>query len=372
MSQVFISYSRRDLSFVDCLVQDLKRVDLDVWYDMSGLEGGERWGEKIQSAIRECECVIVVLSPDSIKSQWVEREFLFASNLKKKIIPLMYRECEVPFNYLDLNYIDVQGERYSQNFSKILKSLDRTSYPPVAGGKNAAQMTSEYSKIKPAASSPVPKRKTGIVIAIIGAVVVFAACAMTLAWLFGSPLMKGFLPVSISFAGTGTSAPALFPTMGPEGNPGSVVELSTQTAISPMAINPTPTAVLTLAPEIAVTVPFVGNLSSSERSSFLVVLRYLPAVPSGDIDKLKGRLEQLGYKVETDAIIPEPSLYYPQENLLQYGHPDCLVAIGDIWTTITDIVNLSSLNAERFSSNDTSYQSKVVVIYFANSVLFIP
>jgi len=41
MSQVFISYSRRDLPFVENLVQDLKRVGLDVWYDLSGLEGGK-------------------------------------------------------------------------------------------------------------------------------------------------------------------------------------------------------------------------------------------------------------------------------------------------------------------------------------------
>ena len=53
MAQVFISYSRRDLSFVGRLVQGLERMGLDVWYDLSGLEGGERWGDKIQGAIRE-------------------------------------------------------------------------------------------------------------------------------------------------------------------------------------------------------------------------------------------------------------------------------------------------------------------------------
>ena len=36
-SQVFISYSRRDLAFVEGLAADLQTAGLDVWYDLSGL-----------------------------------------------------------------------------------------------------------------------------------------------------------------------------------------------------------------------------------------------------------------------------------------------------------------------------------------------
>ena len=43
MTQVFISYSRRDLAFVEQLAADLGAAGLDVWYDLSGLEGGMRF-----------------------------------------------------------------------------------------------------------------------------------------------------------------------------------------------------------------------------------------------------------------------------------------------------------------------------------------
>jgi hypothetical protein len=43
MTQVFISYSRRDLDFVEGLAADLGAAGLDVWYDLSGLEGGARF-----------------------------------------------------------------------------------------------------------------------------------------------------------------------------------------------------------------------------------------------------------------------------------------------------------------------------------------
>ncbi|MBN1452448.1 MAG: toll/interleukin-1 receptor domain-containing protein [Anaerolineales bacterium] len=38
MTQVFISYSRRDLASVEKLAADLKVAGLDVWYDLSLLE----------------------------------------------------------------------------------------------------------------------------------------------------------------------------------------------------------------------------------------------------------------------------------------------------------------------------------------------
>ena len=80
MDQVFISYSRKDLEFVQRLANDLKAADFEVWYDLSGLEAGTRWGTEIQKAIEESQHFLVVLSPNSVQSDWVEREFLFASD----------------------------------------------------------------------------------------------------------------------------------------------------------------------------------------------------------------------------------------------------------------------------------------------------
>lgn len=169
MAQVFISYSRKDLAFVQHLVDDLKKANLDVWYDLSGLEGGSRWRTEIQNAIKNSQHVIVVLSPDSVESEWVEREFLFASNLKRKIVPLMYKQCELPMNYLNLNFIDVQGKKYYQNFGEILEAL---SIKPVSGSL-----------------PPAPKivfSKTGWMAA---GIVAFVALA--LAMVFALPLLTG-------------------------------------------------------------------------------------------------------------------------------------------------------------------------------------
>ena len=48
MTQVFLSYSRKDLAFVERLAKDLKAAGLQVWYDLSGLRIGMHWGKEIQ------------------------------------------------------------------------------------------------------------------------------------------------------------------------------------------------------------------------------------------------------------------------------------------------------------------------------------
>lgn len=123
MTQVFISYSRKDLEFVDRLANDLKSTGFQVWYDLSGLEPGTRWRQEIQKAIQESQFFLVVLSPNSIVSDWVEREFLFASDQDKKIIPLLYQPCTLPMWSLNLHFIDMQGKNYSLHYQDLLKVM---------------------------------------------------------------------------------------------------------------------------------------------------------------------------------------------------------------------------------------------------------
>ncbi len=123
MSQVFISYSRKDIEFVDRLANDLKAAGFEVWYDLSGLEAGTQWGSEIQKAIQDSQFFLVVLSPNSIKSSWVEREFLHASDQGIKIIPLLYQQCALPMWSLNLHFIDMQGKNYARKYQELLKIM---------------------------------------------------------------------------------------------------------------------------------------------------------------------------------------------------------------------------------------------------------
>jgi hypothetical protein len=103
--RIFVSHSHQDNDFGLQLVADLRR-DLGsedaVWYDVSGgLHGGVAWWRKIVQEITSRDVFLVVLSPDAVASNWVQAEIGLAWREQYKptgkvIIPLLYRDCEVP------------------------------------------------------------------------------------------------------------------------------------------------------------------------------------------------------------------------------------------------------------------------------------
>lgn len=156
MTQVFISYSRRDLAFVEQLAADLQAAGLDVWYDISRLEGGDSWPEKIQLAIDASDVFIIMVSPDSIVSRWVRKEFLYASNKKMKIVPLLFKNCELPLWLLDIHFIDIQNENYERNFGEVLRSLG--AMPPASAETLTVKPLSSTTIAQPQGDGfPIPR-----------------------------------------------------------------------------------------------------------------------------------------------------------------------------------------------------------------------
>lgn len=130
MEKVFISYSRKDIDFVRKLAGDLERAGYDVWWDITDLRGGDDWVRNIPEAIKASPYFIVVLSPNSIESEWVRKEYTQALSLRKKIIPLMFIACEVPFALNTINFVNFSEGEYAENFAKLLIPLGFRGEPP--------------------------------------------------------------------------------------------------------------------------------------------------------------------------------------------------------------------------------------------------
>ena len=104
--QIFISYSRKDKEFVTSLEEDLRAANINTWIDLSGIPAGDHWDRVIQDAIRESRFLVVILSPDSVASDNVLNEVDLALELEIPILPLLYRDCEIPLQLRRKNYID--------------------------------------------------------------------------------------------------------------------------------------------------------------------------------------------------------------------------------------------------------------------------
>lgn len=124
---IFISYSRRDQEFVTRLASDLNEQVSGVWFDQSAIQMGQKWHDEIMDGIRECNVFIVVLSPDSVESKYVQEEVNKALELGKTIFPVIYR----PTNWdgglaslvQDVPVLDLRPESYAENFPKLVNGL---------------------------------------------------------------------------------------------------------------------------------------------------------------------------------------------------------------------------------------------------------
>lgn len=88
MSYIFISYSHKDKEYVHKLHQHLFEHNFDSWID-DRIDYATRWSREVERRIRECAAFILIMSPNSSESRWVENEVLLARRLEKTIYVLL-------------------------------------------------------------------------------------------------------------------------------------------------------------------------------------------------------------------------------------------------------------------------------------------
>lgn len=127
MAQIFISYARKDHSFVARLREDLEQAGIDHWIDHQDLAPGtDSWELAIREALKACESVLWVVSPSSFESAYVRDEISIARMDKRKIYPVFvdgdnWLDC-VPLGTGEIQYIDAR-ENYDVARNLILETL---------------------------------------------------------------------------------------------------------------------------------------------------------------------------------------------------------------------------------------------------------
>jgi hypothetical protein len=116
---VFVSYAHEDVDFARQFQQKLQEkldTSMYVWMDDNLLEGKE-WRREIQRQLNSTALVVVILSPDSIKSPWVLFEWHY-SLLVQQSEPFLvhFRKCEDKYlkRFTDYQLADALVEREEQ------------------------------------------------------------------------------------------------------------------------------------------------------------------------------------------------------------------------------------------------------------------
>jgi WD40 repeat protein len=128
LSDVFLSYSRRDSGFVDRLASALRERGKDVWVDVEGIRDAEVFPEVLRRAIESSDAFAFVISPDAVKSSFCAEEVEHAARLNKRIVPLALRpvpDSEIPEEVRFRNWIPAGGDgEFEMAVERLLKALD--------------------------------------------------------------------------------------------------------------------------------------------------------------------------------------------------------------------------------------------------------
>lgn len=116
---LFISYSRRDSEYAAVLREHLAQSGFTIWIDKE-IEHGEQWFNQIHDAIKTSAAFMVVMTPESEASEWVQKEILLAKRYKKPIFPLLRDGMEFAI-LIDIQFADVRdGSLPGQDFHRRL------------------------------------------------------------------------------------------------------------------------------------------------------------------------------------------------------------------------------------------------------------
>lgn len=97
--QVFLSYSHTDATTADTIASVLSAVGVTYFRDVKDMHWGDQVNHSVREAIEDSTAVIVIISPGSLKSQWVPYEIGYASALRKRILPFLTHPAIDPPHY---------------------------------------------------------------------------------------------------------------------------------------------------------------------------------------------------------------------------------------------------------------------------------
>ena len=123
MQNIFISYSRQCIGFVDDLAHKFQKQGFPIWTDYLSLVPGRPWAEQIEKGLREADLLLLVVSPESVSSRSVEVEWRHFLEHKKRIILLVFQAVPLPPELAGMEWVDFRGA-FAPAMKELLKRIE--------------------------------------------------------------------------------------------------------------------------------------------------------------------------------------------------------------------------------------------------------
>lgn len=208
MGHIFISYSHKDADYAHRFAETLQASGFGVWID-ERLDYGSQWPHEIQKQLDACDAFIIIMTPRSFASEWVQSELQRAKRKQKPILPLLLEGDEPWLSLESTQCYDVCGGKFPDvRFYSALKRAISVSQDDqtLRLSKQLVRQTSVFN-------SSILKVRTKVV-GVIGVVAVF------------------LLGLFVFFPSASNSGETLLPVK-------AVTAISTMTHLTPVTPEPT-------------------------------------------------------------------------------------------------------------------------------------
>ncbi|MEJ0023242.1 MAG: toll/interleukin-1 receptor domain-containing protein [Alphaproteobacteria bacterium] len=172
---VFISYARADGAKAQMIRDMLQAHNLNVFFDVEGIENGAEFPDVIDRAVKGAKCVLGLWSSNAFAGRWVRIESRIGLDQRKLVAALVddTRPEQLPAEFYNVNVerlADFQGQPNHAGWNRIVRAIGRRigredlAKPPQGASGGGASYANP---------SPAPARKPAAgAIALVGALAV--------------------------------------------------------------------------------------------------------------------------------------------------------------------------------------------------------
>jgi adenylate cyclase len=139
VARIFLSYARDDVDAAKSLAAAIGEAGHEVWWDRH-LHGGSRFATEIDKALKDAEAVVVLWSPTSIDSAWVQDEAAEGRD-SGRLVPVSLQSAKPPLGFRQFQTIELgswDGTRAPDALEDLLEAIGRTcgsAARPAGNGK---------------------------------------------------------------------------------------------------------------------------------------------------------------------------------------------------------------------------------------------
>lgn len=164
----FVSHAHADNALCDRYAAALTARGIDVWYDRHNIQGGQRLGKEIETQLERRNALVVLLTPASVASYWVDMEVsafrdLAAHDPSRLLLPVRIADCSVPLLMRGLFWIDALAMPFEQAIDAIGAALtlrDNFSASDLISPPQPVPITPPLPTLPPLGPAPVPAGAT--------------------------------------------------------------------------------------------------------------------------------------------------------------------------------------------------------------------